>query len=300
MDGFNNSISSRSAAFITLKSTTLSPPRRSARALSEKGILLVAKRKDTKKGSLTASVVAACCVSFAVVGFAGFGIASAGIGSADNIAFGLGRTSNAIIVPKEVVVEPEAEVVEDVNAIEERPLIHQTAQRDITRGIEEIAAEEEAARIAAEQEAIARANAARDNQIARNGSLPIEPVDFSVGRDAFIAEWTKRIDDYLAGSPLAGYGEVFATAAWENGVDPRWSPAISNTESSKGRNCFKYHNAWGWGQSSWPSWEAAINAHVAGLADGYGYTISVANANKYCPPTYLDWYEKTLSQMRLI
>ncbi len=264
--------------------------------------MLVAKRKDTKKGGLTASIVVACCVSFAIVGFAGLGIASAGIKAGDNVAFGLGRTSNAIIVPKEVVVEPEveAEAAEDTEVLAERPLIAQTAQRDISRGIEEIAAEEEAARIAAEKAAIARANEARDRQIARNGSLPIEAVDFSVGRDAFIAEWTKRIDDYLAGSPLSGYGEVFATAAWENGVDPRWSPAISNTESSKGRNCFKYHNAWGWGQSSWPSWEAAINAHVAGLAEGYGYTISVGNANKYCPPTYLDWYEKTLSQMRLI
>ena len=39
---------------------------------------------------------------------------------------------------------------------------------------------------------------------------------------------------------------------------------------------------------------------VQGLAKGYGYTISLANANKYCPPTYEDWYAKTLAQMELI
>ena len=104
-----------------------------------------------------------------------------------------------------------------------------------------------------------------------------------------------------AGSPLSGYGATFAEAAWENGVDPRFSPAISNTESTKGLNCFRSHNAWGWmGNTSWGSWNESINAHVQGLAKGYGYTISLANANKYCPPTYEDWYAKTLAQMQLI
>ena len=71
-----------------------------------------------------------------------------------------------------------------------------------------------------------------------------------MGKAAFIEEWTARIDAYLAGSPLAGYGSVFAEAAWEYSIDPRWSPAISNTESSKGRICFLPHNAWGWGDVS--------------------------------------------------
>ncbi len=48
------------------------------------------------------------------------------------------------------------------------------------------------------------------------------------------------------------------------------------------------------------SWNESINAHVQGLAKGYGYTLSLANANKYCPPTYEDWYAKTLAQMQLI
>ncbi len=119
-------------------------------------------------------------------------------------------------------------------------------------------------------------------------------------RDSFIAEWTARIDAYLAGSPLAGYGVTFATAAWDYGVDPRWSPAISCAESGKGAACFLPHNAWGWGAVSWGSWEEAINAHVAGLARGYGYTITYEAAAKYCPPNANHWYNTVLGQMNSI
>ncbi len=62
----------------------------------------------------------------------------------------------------------------------------------------------------------------------------------------YYEEAIARIDAYLAGSPLEGQGVTFATAAWNNGVDPRWSPAISNTESSKGLYCSGSCNAWGW------------------------------------------------------
>ena len=108
--------------------------------------------------------------------------------------------------------------------------------------------------------------------------------DWASERDVFVAQWAGRIDAYLAGSPMAGTGKVFAEAAWDYGVDPRWSPAISNTESSKGLYCSGSCNAWGWGGCSWGSWEEAIRDHVAGLARGYGYTISVEAAKKYCTP----------------
>lgn len=185
-----------------------------------------------------------------------------------------------------------------------------TASRDISQGIAAIEAEEEAARIAAEEAARAeeeariaaaeQAKAAARQTSAESAMGSLGDVDWSVGKDAFLAEWTSRIDSYLAGSPLAGQGAVFAEAAWNNSVDPRWSPAISNTESSKGENCFKPYNAWGWGQSGWSSWEEAINAHVAGLASMYGYTISYGNAQKYCPPDYDNWFKDTLSQMKMI
>lgn len=124
--------------------------------------------------------------------------------------------------------------------------------------------------------------------------------DWTSDRDAFVAQWAGRINAYLAGSPMAGTGETFAEAAWDYGVDPRWSPAISNTESSKGLYCFNSCNAWGWGSASWDNWDDAIRAHVAGLARGYGYTISVEAAKKYCPPNWEHWYSATLAQMNMI
>ncbi len=261
------------------------------------------KTHTHKKSGIAAKVAGVACASLLAAGCVSFGLAFAGGGLTVG-GFGLGKVSQAVIVAEEETVQAPKS---NISFVSTSLFIENTAQRDITQGIEEIAAEEEAARIAAEKARIAaekaaieRAQTNQANQIAREGSLVLSAVDFSVGKEAFIAEWTKRINDYLAGSNLSGYGEVFATAAWENGVDPRWSPAISNTESSKGANCFKWHNAWGWGESSWASWEQAINAHVAGLARGYGYTISLSNAAKYCPPTYEEWYANTLSEMRRI
>ena len=129
-----------------------------------------------------------------------------------------------------------------------------------------------------------------------------EPAEADMPSDeaSFVNEWSARIDAYLAGSPLAGQGKTFAKAAYEYGVDPRFSPAISFTESGKGAVCFRPHNAWGWGSSSWGSWEEAIYAHVSGLASGYGGQISEAAAKKYCPPTWQSWYNRTLDQMNKI
>ena len=119
-------------------------------------------------------------------------------------------------------------------------------------------------------------------------------------RDEFVKKWSGRIDAYLAGSPMAGHGKTFAEAAYDNGVDPRFSPAIANVESSKGLYCFKPHNAWGWGSSGWGDWDSAISDHVAGLASGYGYTVSVSVAKKYCPPNWQFWYSAVLSNMNSI
>ena len=119
-------------------------------------------------------------------------------------------------------------------------------------------------------------------------------------KDAFVSEWAPRIDAYLAGSPLSGQGKTFAEAAFEYNVDPRFSPAISMVESTQGRYCFKPHNAWGWGSSSWSSWEEAIWAHVQGLSIGYGGRLTVAGAKKYCPPNWQYWYSTVASEMSKI
>lgn len=125
-------------------------------------------------------------------------------------------------------------------------------------------------------------------------------VNWSSDHDAFINKWAGRIDKYLAGSPLAGHGRTFAEAAWNNGVDPRWSPAISTIESGKGAVCFRPHNAWGWMGKSFGDWDTAINAHVAYLRKVYGTTLTPAAAKTYCPPTWQDWYNKVSAQMNMI
>lgn len=205
----------------------------------------------------------------------------------------------------------------------------QNAREEAQRRAEEQAAAEaaalavqlqvEAEAAAAQQQASEEASsssgessAAGDSSSTTNGGASLDTsdttvvtptdggVDWSSDKTAFVAEWSARIDAYLAGSPLAGTGSIFAEAAYDYGVDPRWSPAISNTESSKGAVCFKPHNAWGWGSSSWSSWDEAIRAHVAGLAAGYGYTISLSAAQKYCPPNAAHWYTATANQMNMI
>lgn len=128
----------------------------------------------------------------------------------------------------------------------------------------------------------------------------VEAPEMPAEKQEYVDLWTPRIDAYLAGSPLAGYGYAFANAAFDYGVDPRWSPAISFVESSRGLYCFRQCNAWGWGNVSWPDWETAIYAHVRGLSIGYGFTISEAAAKKYCPPNWQHWYTGVSNQMNLI
>ena len=133
--------------------------------------------------------------------------------------------------------------------------------------------------------------------------------DWSMSKEEFVAQWAPRLNAYLEGSALAGQGENFAKCAWKYCIDPRWSAAISNTESSKGAICIRPHNAWGWGAadsdpynlaSEWGSWEEAIDAHARGLAEGYGYTISMSAALTYCPYNWQSWYNNTLAEMAQI
>ena len=186
----------------------------------------------------------------------------------------------------------------------------QAAREEAQRRVEEAArqrAAEEAARAAADGSAGETAPApdagGNDAGTDAGGGAAVEEPSGDVvwsERDAFVAEWGARIDAYLAGSPLSGYGSTFAAAAWDYGVDPRWSPAIAYAESSLGAYCFLPHNAWGWGSVSWGSWDEAIYGHVAGLARGYGYTITYEAAQRYCPPNADYWYAVVSEQMSYI
>ncbi len=244
-----------------------------------------------------ACVVVTLCITI------GIGTSFAGAGGVNTAGYGASGAAAS-----EDASQTESLGAASDTGVRESSQLSNSAQRDITKGIETIEAKEEADRIAAEEAARAEEEAKiqaaaekRAEQEANNPpAIDLSEVDFTVGKEAFIEEWTARIDAYLAGSPLAGQGVTFATAAWDNGVDPRWSPAISNTESSKGAVCFLPYNAWGWGDKSFSSWEEAINTHVSGLAAGYGQTITYWAAKKYCPPNYDHWFESTLSEMQSI
>ena len=277
-------------------------------------------KRQTKRTCSGLMVLAVMVASFGIV--AAFGVSFAQAGATAQNGFGL----LGLNVEEAQVQEAKSQSAATMFAssttdlmgsepISEPVSLSHSTQRDISASVALIEKEEEAARIAAEEQArIDEANRIEEAQVGQaqqeaHASVEavsattmdtLEEVDWSIGREAFIEEWTARIDAYLAGTPLAGYGVNFATAAWENSVDPRWSPAISNTESSNGLHCFLPYNAWGWGDRSWNSWEEAIADHVAGLAAGYGYSLTLANAYQYCPPNYINWYYNTLGQMSLI
>lgn len=205
------------------------------------------------------------------------------------------ETKKAEIAAAKAQAETEKQQASD--ALAEAQKLRDEAQAKADAESASEASELAAAVQAARQQAAANGGTAKVQSVQQVSSAN---VNWNQDEASFVAEWAPRIDAYLAGSPLAGYGKNFAQAAWKYGVDPRFSPAIANTESTKGANCFLPHNAWGWGSSSWSSWAEAIDEHVAGLARGYGYTISTAAAQKYCPPNWLAWYNNTSSQMNLI
>ena len=158
------------------------------------------------------------------------------------------------------------------------------------------ARDDERASIAAKN---AAASAAGDES-----SMEISSVDWSQDKTAFVDEWGARIDKYLSGSPIAGTGKIFAAAAYDNGVDPRVSPAISCIESGKGRAMItSTKNLWGWGGGTMnmgSTWEQAIYKHVQGWKAGYGTTVTPAMARKYCPPNASNWYRNVVNEMNKI
>jgi peptidoglycan hydrolase CwlO-like protein len=163
-----------------------------------------------------------------------------------------------------------------------------------------------AAAIAVAQKALeASSNDATFTTASGNTASVEVPANASVSTEELVnnitssesSDWASRIDTYLKGSPLEGYGKTFADAAAKYGVDPRLSPAIATIESGKGSVCFRDHNAWGWGDSDYADWETAIYEQVQGLATGYDGTLTLEGAERYCPPNYQEWYSSVASEM---
>ncbi len=182
------------------------------------------------------------------------------------------------------------------------------AQRQIEAQIEREKAEAEAA-IAAAKEASGSTFTPTNPETKTEVEVPTKPstgpVDWSVGRDAFVNTWSSRINSYLSGSPMAGTGQAFAEAAWNSGVDPRWSPAIAMAESTKGAYVpyGNSNNAWGWtavggGFRRFGSFDEGARQHVAYLGRVYGPTVTPSAAKKYVGTAHWSyWYSKVVAQM---
>ncbi len=178
----------------------------------------------------------------------------------------------------------------------------EAAAQQKTEAEQKVAAAEQSGDTQAAAEAQSKVAAAEAAQEAGGGGGSSSGnVDWSSDKTAFVNEWASRIDSYLSGSPTAGTGKYYAAAAWDNGVDPRWAPAISCIESTKGAYCFRSHNAWGYGSSGFSSWEEGINTVVRGLGSSlYGGHLTQEAARTYCPPTWQDWYANVSSEMSKI
>jgi hypothetical protein len=101
-----------------------------------------------------------------------------------------------------------------------------------------------------------------------------------------------KIDHYLRvnHSPLAGLGSTFVAAGRNckaHPFDGRLLPAIAGEESEFGRINFHPHNAWGYGQFSWPNYRQAIAKVAHGICFGYlahGLVTIGAIARVWAPP----------------
>ena len=285
----------------------------------------MSRKQPKRRAGRLASLAIAGIFIFVVACGVGFGAASAD--SSDDLAqsgaFGFDAATHEATVAQ-ATAQPHAAQA-DVGTSGQQVLAS-ASSRDITAGLEMVEEHEvaERARVEADNKAAIERVASKKAMQGVEESTPasaaasssssakaapkeekideynLSAVDWSVGKQAFIEEWSARINAYLEGTYLEGYGETFAEASWETGVDPRWSPAISNTESGNGAHCFLPYNAWGWGSNSWSDWDTAIREHVKGLAEHYGYSVTFEAAQKYCPPNSVHWYNNTLSQMALI
>lgn len=145
------------------------------------------------------------------------------------------------------------------------------------------------------------AKAAAAQKASSGTTVTLSTVDWSADKTAFVEEWSSRIDSYLSGSPLYGYGKVFASCAYDNNLDPRISPAISLVESSKGAVCFRPYNAWGLMGKSFSSWEESIAYDCQYMAGPlYNGQINAKTAQTYCPPTWSSWLSKAQTEMAKI
>lgn len=106
--------------------------------------------------------------------------------------------------------------------------------------------------------------------------------------------WINSLNRFLAGSPMAGMGEVFYKAAGSRGVDPRLSPSIAKIESNLGRAIPGGYNAFGMTAGTAPGhgrnghwqaftgWQDAIESNISFIKNHWGSVSSPYSMKGYC------------------
>lgn len=140
------------------------------------------------------------------------------------------------------------------------------------------------------------------------GSLPVMPAEEII--TPHDKAWIDNLNRFLAGSPMAGLGEVFYNEAKKHGIDPRLSPAIARIESGLGSATPGGFNAYGMtagtvpghprrgGWQAFYSWEDAIACHIAFIKSKWGTGAGPFNMKGYA--TSPAWPAKVNSAMSMI
>lgn len=223
------------------------------------------------------------------------------INNLTNMVDELAQTTADLELERDVAVQKQEEALQALD--DARSARAELQARAIASALSE--QDDREAAIAVAQQALSMGDEATFTTSSGNTATVQVPEASSVSTEPLVSnitssengDWAARINAYLAGSPLEGYGETFAAAAAKYGVDPRLSPAIATVESGKGTYCFRDHNAWGWGNENYSDWESAIDEQVRGLATGYDGTLTLEGAEKYCPPSYQEWYSSVANEM---
>lgn len=256
-------------------------------------------------------MVALCVLPMLAVGFLDAGWASAGSHDMGATTFGLARQSAenpsaSDVSPDTVQDKSDADVLA-VEDVAEEAALKTASSRDVSAGVQEIADEEEAARLAAEeaarvaeQEAIDRADATRSRYYATFGSLPAGRCRFlhrsrGVHRRMVRAHqrlpvrqpsvWLRR--DLRRGGLGSGHRPALVSGHFQHRVHQ--GPCLLQVPQRLGLG----------------SDQLARLGHGHPLprgrsGSGLWFHHRYSYAMRYCPPNYDNWYRDTLNQMQLI
>lgn len=99
-----------------------------------------------------------------------------------------------------------------------------------------------------------------------------------------------KIEYYLRGSPLSGYGDWMVTEGERTGVNPYLCPAVAEAESSLGRALCGSYNAWGMLGCGFSSWQHGITRWFDNCILHWGAAQHATEMRGYCVPDH-PWME---------